>query len=252
MRRNCITKTKNESKSSDKSEDDCLITFIIIADRPNARMRSYGPTSLLSIKNVKLLDLQIVEILKAFPKYEIILCTGFESDKVSRYIKSKYQNINIRIVENQDYENTNSCESLRLALNNTSNNSVFIVDGNVIFNSDTFKYGDYNKSCILFEEENPTLDIGININEKGCAEYIGFGASKRWSEICFLNKDTYLNSLIRHLSQNNFKKKFMFEAINAIINNKSEIKAVQNEKKVYKIQNIKNYHNIKGFKWEFW
>lgn len=247
MRRNCITKTKNDQ--TDRGDQASrLITFIIIADTPNTRMRSYGPTSLLSIKNAKLLDLQIKEIVQAFPTYEIILCTGFESDKVSRYIKSKYNEINIRIVENQDYENTNSCESLRLALNNTSNDAVFIVDGNIIFNSSTFKHNEENKSYILFEENNPTLDIGININEKGCAEYIGFGASKCWSEICFLNKDIYLNSLIRHLSQNNFKKKFVFEAINAIINSKSEIKAIENQKQVYKIQNIKNYHNIKGEK----
>ena len=143
MRRNCITSTKNTLP--DEKILDVFTTFIIIADSPNARMRSYGPTSLLNVGNKKLIDIQVLEIIKYFSNYEIILCTGFESDKINRYIKSRYKNINIRTVENQNYDTTNSCETLRLALNNITNDNIFILDGNLIFDGKVF-INDHKKS----------------------------------------------------------------------------------------------------------
>jgi len=241
MRRNCITQTKN--KSSNDSE--ALTSFIIIADSPNARMRSYGPTSLLSINNTKLIDIQIKEIAKYFKNYEIILCTGFESDKITKYIKTKYKGLNIRTVENQYYEHTNSCETLRLALNNINNDNIFILDGNLIFDGKIF-LNKINKSYILFETNNHTLEVGININEDGYTEHVGFGASNYWSEILCMNEQSVINAFSKHLSSGSFKKKFIFEALNSLINNKVNIAALKNKKSVYKIQGVKYYHEIKG------
>lgn len=242
MRRNCITQTKN--KPSDNNNED-LTSFIIIADSPNPRMRSYGPISLLNINNTKLIDLQIKEISKYFKNYEIILCTGFESDKIARYIKNKHKDVNIRTVENQNYENTNSCETLRLALNNINNDSIFIIDGNLIFDGKIL-LKEIKKSYVLFENNNDTLEVGINVNENGYTEHVGFGASSYWSEILFINEQSVINTFSKHLSTGCFKKKFIFEALNTLINNKVNILALKNNKSVYKIQGVKYYHEIKG------
>ena len=48
-------------KQSDKSSDE-LITFVLIADSPIYRMKSYGPASLMPINNYKLIDYQINSI----------------------------------------------------------------------------------------------------------------------------------------------------------------------------------------------
>lgn len=242
MRRNCITQTKNKPSNN---SDESLTSFIIIADSPNPRMRSYGPISLLSINNTKLIDIQIKEILKYFNNYEIILCTGFESDKITRYIKAKYKGVNIRTVENQYYEDTNSCETLRLALNNINNDNIFILDGNLIFDGKIFLNKE-KKSYTLFETDNHTLEVGININENGYTEHVGFGASNYWTEVLYMNDRNVINAFSKHLSSGNFKKKFIFEALNSLINNKVNIVALKNEKSVYKIQGVKYYHEIKG------
>ena len=245
MRRDCIVKPKVNT------EDPVLVqekkSFIIIADSPNLRMKSYGPTSLLNIQSNKLIDIQIKEISKNFNNYEIILCTGYESDRITRYIKQKHKNLNIRTVENQNYENTNSCESLRLALNNLNNNNVFIMDGNLIFDGKIL-LNKIKKSYILFETNNKTLEVGVNVNRNGYAEHIGFGASKYWSEIIYLHESNVINNLSRFLSNDKYKKRFVFEAINAIINSRVSITAIENKKSVYKIQGVKYYHEIKGLK----
>ena len=74
--------------------------------------------------NKRLIDIQIEAIQKIFPLYEIIVCVGFDSEKVCKYIRQKYRNINIRIVENQIFSNSNSSESTRIALNNISNDKI--------------------------------------------------------------------------------------------------------------------------------
>ena len=118
-------------KQSDKPSDE-LITFVLIADSPIYRMKSYGPASLMPINNYKLIDYQINSIKKSCKNYEIILCLGYETNKVFRYVKNNHKNSNVRIIENQNYTNTNSCESLRLSLNNTLNDKIFIIDGSII------------------------------------------------------------------------------------------------------------------------
>ena len=129
-------------------------------------MKAYGPTSLIPIKNSKLLDYHLKYISDVFPKNEIVICTGFNADRVEKYIRTNYANQNIRIVENQIFEDTNSCESLRLCLNNTNNNNILIINGGVFFYKDAISKIDTKKSCILVEKNNITLDIGINQNKE--------------------------------------------------------------------------------------
>ncbi len=247
MRRNCVTQAKPESGERLVEE---LTSFVIVADTPNPRMRSYGPPSLLNIHNHKLIDLQIKEISKYFGNYEILLCTGFESEKITRYIKSKHGDKNIRTVENQNYTETNSCETLRLALNNTNNNNIFILDGNLLFDGKVFLNTNCknNKSYTLFEQNNSTLEVGININENGYAEYIGFGAMNFWAEILYLNETSIINSFSKHLANVSSKRKFIFEIINNLISSRVNLVAVENYTAVYKIQGVKYYHRIKGEK----
>ena len=127
-----VAKMLDRTTSVKSKQVEDLVTFIIIADSPLHRMKSYGPVSLIQINKEKLIDYQIKSIKKSYKNYEIILCLGFESMKVEKYIRVKHKNINIRIVENQTYNQTNSCESLRIALNNTQNNKIFIIDLNRI------------------------------------------------------------------------------------------------------------------------
>lgn len=247
----CITSTKAVSKKETLvTQNKTFSTIILLCDTPGYRMKSYGPPSLLQIHGEKkLIDIQIECIKKYFANFEIILCCGFDSDKICKYIKSKYKNINIRIVENQLFNDSNSCETVRLALNNTNNDKLFILDGNLWFSQEIFDQHDYNNSMVLIEKKQTDgFEIGVNINEKNNVEHFSFGAKHLWSEICYLSSHDIIDNLRKILCNPDYKNKFIFEALNELLNTRFDIVAITNRTKIKKIHNIKIYHNIRNIK----
>jgi hypothetical protein len=233
-----------KEKKIDKTES--LITFILMCDMPGYRMKSYGSISLINIKDKKLIDLQIEAIQKKFNKYEIVICTGFDSCNVSKYIKQKYKNQNIRIVENQLFNETNSCESLRLSLNNIVNTKIFIIDGNLLFNSNIFRSVDLNRD-FLFIENNPSinLEVGVNINETNIIEHFSYGTPKIWSEIIYFGKNETIETLRKLLYNEEYKNKLIFELFNDFLKLNNEICYIKNQHSVEKLNNIKTYKTLK-------
>jgi NDP-sugar pyrophosphorylase family protein len=208
-------------------------------------MKSYGPTSLIKIKDNHLLDLQISAIKKAFSQYEIVLCVGFDADKITKYIRAKYSKLNIRIVENQMFNSCNSCEGARLSINNTLNDKILFMDGNLLISHKALLCVDTSKNCVLMEK-NPieNLEIGINIDDENKAQYFSFGAYQTWSEVFFVNGYESIEDMRKFLSHNDSKKKFVFEAINDLLK-KHDIHCIENTHQIHKINNIKTYHHIK-------
>ena len=94
-------------KTNAGSHKDSLVTCILLAENCGYRMKSYGPLSMIDIKGKTLLKRQIEAIKSCFFNYEIIISVGFESKKISNYIREKFPSDNIRIVENQIYLNSN-------------------------------------------------------------------------------------------------------------------------------------------------
>lgn len=240
-----------KSRKNIKIKPDSPVTVILLCDSPGYRMKSYGPISLIDIDKRKLIDLQIAAIKKSFKLFEIILCLGFDAEKVCKYVRSKYNNLNIRVVENQLYNSSNSCESLRLSLNNCSGNRVIICDGNLLLNHQSLKLLDQYFSCVLVEQ-NPydTLEIGLNIDDKNEAQFFSFGAKNIWSEVIMLHGKDIIECLRKVIVNYESKTRFIFEAINELINMNYSIKCVPNDKQLIKINNIKTYHNLKDIQYE--
>lgn len=243
-----ITKKTKQPPIKKQAE---LVTVVLLCDSPGYRMKSYGPLSLITINNVKLIDIQIMAIKEAFANFELIICLGFDSEKVCRYIRSKYPNLNIRIVENQLYHSSNSCESLRLSLNNVCNDKLIICDGNLLFTKQSLSLIDLKHSCALIEKLNcPTLEIGLNTDSTNIAHFFSFGAKNTWSEIIYLQGRNIIESLRRSIVNYDSKNRFIFEALNEIINMDYSIRCIVNDYKITKINNIKTYHKIKDTKHE--
>lgn len=241
------TKTKpRKHKTTIKENDNKIMTVILLCDSPGYRMKSYGPLSLISIGSKRLIDIQISAIKEAFKQFELVLCLGFDSEKVCRYIKSKYPKLNIRVVENQLYNSSNSCEGLRLSLNNICNDRVVICDGNLLFNSKSLLLLDTNRCCALIES-NPyhTMEIGLNSDHHNDIQHFSFGAKNIWSEILFLTGKEAIENLRRILVLYDSKTRFVFEAINELMSLNQNIKSINNKHQIIKINNIKTYHDIK-------
>lgn len=243
MKTKCVISPKSNLQHKDTTE---FVTVVLLCDSPGYRMKSYGPLPLVSISNHKLIDLQIKAIEQTFLNYEIILCVGFDAEKVCRYIRSKYSHLPIRIVENQLFNSSNSCESVRIALNNTLNSKVLICDGNLLFTYKNLLLINYSETCALIEK-NPSdnLEIGINLDENNEAQYFSFGAFRTWSEILYLHNIDIVESFRKIVASNDNKNKFIFEALNEIIKTKYKIKCIENQHSITKISNIKTYHSIR-------
>jgi len=240
----CVISPKATKIKVDQPID--LVTIVLLCDSPGYRMKSYGPIPLVTISNYKLIDLQIKAIQEAFKNFEIILCVGFDAEKICKYIRTKYHNINIRIVENQLFNSSNSCESVRIALNNTLNNKILICNGNLLMDVKSLLSINYSQTCVLVEQQPcENLEIGINIDERQEAQYFSFGACRVWSEILFLDNKDIIETFRKIVVNPDSKNKFIFEAINEILKIKHTIKCIDNNYPVKKISNIKTYHAIK-------
>jgi len=234
-----------EAKLGERIDD--FVTIVLLSENSGYRMKSYGAIPLLRIGNKNLIDIQIEEIKSVFSDFEIILCSGFESLKIAKYVRCHYPNLNVRIVENQLYEYSNSCESLRLCLNNTTNNKVLICSGELMIHRDVLALTTLKKPFIISEmHPSENLEIGIASNEWGTAENLCYGVENKWSEILFLNDHEAVEAMRSVISDIDYKNRFVFEAINEMSKSKHRLSVIQNNcKPLIKLSNIKTYHKIR-------
>lgn len=228
-----------------------FVTIILICDKPAHRMKSYGPTPLIELnkKKQKLIDQQIEIIKHAFASFEIIMCCGGDSLRISNYVYSRHKDINIRIIENQIYQTSNSCESLRICLTNTGNDNVLVMSGYTKVNKGLFRNFDFMHSHVIATKDFAKgFDIGLNIGASNKAEHFSFGATLCWLETTFLRGEHIIQNFSRILSQEEYKKKFIFEALNTLVQENNALHAkVINNKRILKIDNISTYNAlIKG------
>ncbi len=204
------------------------------------RMKSYGPKSLIKIKDNKtILDNQIRIINKFFPNSNIIMVCGFEKEHLMNNSPQE-----IMKIENEYYETTNVVRSLGLALR-ICKKDVLIVYGDLVFNEECIKIMNLNKSSVL---------AGHNImseSEIGCIENQGYLQSmmydlpNKWGQMAFFkNKELKLLKDICW-KQENFNM-FGFEAINQIISNGGKfIMCGSNKAKAIDIDSSKDLEKVK-------
>ena len=225
-----------------------FVSVILLCEKAGRRMKSYGPTPLIEVGGRKLIDIQISSIKALFKSFEIILACGFESDKVVKYVRNKYSNINIRVVENQVYHHSNCCESLRLCINNTVNDCLLIMSGDLLFYPESIGCVTSGKSCVVSQEisEGSNLEVGVITNDEEISINFHYGIKGNiWSEILFLRGKGLIDDLRRTVSSIEFKNRLMFEALNSMIDSKCKLKVVKNPgPEILKINNIKTLRKV--------
>lgn len=226
---------------------DHKVTFILLSENYGYRMKSYGPLSLIDIGKKTLLEHQIGAIASSFIDFEIILCSGFETQKVYHYVQSNFpSNIPIRIVENQVYYHSNCCEGLRLCMNNTRNNRIIVCGGGVLLTVPYLKSLNMKRSSILYQESDKesTFDVGV-ISDGDRLENLSPAVKDRvWTDLLYLNGDPIIRSFYNTISKPELKTKFLFEAINDW-RGKKQIHLIENrDEKIIKVDNIKTYKRV--------
>lgn len=190
------------------------VAIAILSAGIGNRIKSYEPRSLLKIGNKTLIEHQISVINNSFQFPEIVGVFGYSIDKVIKRIRGQ-----IRIIENQLYQDTNTAESLRLAFNSTTKESLLFLHGDLYFNLDTLQNLDYSKSFLLMDTKNSLNDkeVGVTVCDNK-ATILSYGLPVKWCQIAYVTGREY--KILRHIFQkfnSNQKKMLSFEVINHMI-----------------------------------
>jgi len=236
------------SPVAEKNEDslDSFVSIILFSENHGYRMKSYGPISLMKIEGKALIRRQVEAIKATFKNFEIILCSGFETQKTVEFVKNNFSETNIRVVENQIHFNSNCCESARLCLHNINNSRVLMCNGALLLTSEMLRSIDYSKSTVLCQEkdEYKNFDVGV-IENGGTLESMAVGVkTKVWNEIVYLSNKRIINNLYATVSNPEYKNRFLFEAINIILRDNKMMAVETQDFPAIKIQNIKTLKRI--------
>ena len=236
------------SPVAEKNESDfnSFVSIVLFSENHGYRMKSYGPISLMKIEGRALISRQIDAIKATFKNFEIILCSGFETQKTVEFVRNNFSQVNIRVVENQIHFNSNDCESARLCLHNINNNRVLLCNGALLLTPEMLRSIDYSKSTILCQEkdEYKNFDVGI-IDNGGFLESMAVGIkTKVWNEVIYLANRKIISSLYATISNPEYKNRFLFEAINVILKEHKMMTSETTEAPAIKIQNIKTLKRI--------
>lgn len=245
MRRNnrFITSAVNSRNSNDL---DNFVSVVLFGENHGYRMKSYGPISLMKIEGKTLIQRQIEAIKATFKHFEVILCSGFETQKTVEFVKTNFADVNIRVVENQVHFNSNCCESARLCLQNINNDKVLLCNGALLINSQILSEIDYSKSSIICQTKDDygNFDVGV-IGNDDYLESLSVGIkSNVWSEVIYLANKKAINSMYNTVSNPEYKNRFLFEAVNVILRNNRVLVKTLNDHQIVKIQNIKTLKRI--------
>lgn len=197
-----------------KNKGQSPVQVIILAAGAGARTRSYEPRCLLKYNGQVILDSQLEIIQNRFTKSEITVVGGIESHKIIKKIGKT-----ARFVENQMHEDSNSGESLRLAINNTLQDNILFFHGDLVFSNQIFDKIDMDRSALLIDKSNQIeeKEVGVTIVDDK-ATVLSYNLPIKWCQIAYLNtNDTLL--LRRLLLRSDFDTRHLltFEIINKMI-----------------------------------
>ena len=235
-----------------KKVDKRLLSFAILYDQQSSKSKNQQLQMAMIDHQLKLLDKQINSINKKYVKNEIIICVGYQSDIVIRHIHENHSKKNIRVVENTNYFDSNSCESLRIIMNNISNNRIIIMDGSMSVPERVYsKLGVDGCHILVSKQKNESGNVGANISKEDKVEYLSYGGCQECKNILVLCNTRAISLMKRILSSGEYKNKFIFEILNDLISLKYVVKAIQVKEKINQISNMK-FMKIRGKKYEIY
>jgi len=206
-----------------KSNDSSNVTVVLLASIPNPRMKTMPSVSLLNIdKQHNVIDIQVEAIRAAYPKSDIILVTGHDSNQVI----AKRPN-GVRIIENQLYNDCGENEEIRLALNNSITECILLINGNCIFNASCLQQLRGHGSCTLVDTKGQMDSDSIGVIANGSkVENLAYGIESKWCYVSYIEGKEY-DLLKKFSSLRNRSNMCMFESINYIVSNGGVIYTVE-------------------------
>ena len=170
-----------------------MTTYVLLSAGIGRSMKARGAKSLLKFDNMTVLDYQIKTIKESDPYGEICVVVGFQADKIIK----RYVDTNIRFIHNYNYDKTHQCESIKLAINSISQDNVYIIHGDVIFNHRALSWR--HATHVVADNNSDKRKMGLCGNGNILAN-MAYGLEEKWGQILFIeHRDFSLaRSLINH------------------------------------------------------
>ncbi len=229
---------KSHITSIKKSQINMQDTAVVLLGAGiGSRIRSHEPRSLIKIENKTLIQHQVTTIRELFKEPEIISVVGCKAQKVIKKIRG-----DVRIVENQIYNDTNASESMRLAFNSSTRSSFLFMHGDLYFNKNTLNV-DYSKSFILVDNKGMISDkeVGVTVCDSR-ATILSYGLPTKWCQIVYVTgRELKMLQNIFNKFDDIQKKMLSFEVINRMISMGATFKCYEpDEMSILEIDRIKD------------
>lgn len=226
-----------------------MIDIVFVIPEITKGMKSFGPKSLIHIKNISVIEHQLMQIRSIFRNNNIYLLTGFESEKIKKVVyTSKYiaNKKHIYILENKAYESHNQTASIyQYVQGKTSNKGAIFINNGILTKYNFAKTANKNKNQLFFIS-GQKANFNIGCSKIDTAEYLFYDLPCLWSECVYLTSSSI--DYIKTLSLENIKSIFFFELINQLIEKEFIFDSVVIPKtQILKIANIKDTSKIKNF-----
>jgi hypothetical protein len=205
------------------------LTVVILGALNVYRNKGAGPTSLINIDGQNLSYKQAVTIKSVYPLSEIFLTVGYYANQV---INNRPDNL--RIIENQLYENSGHAEEIRLVSNASLNKKYLIMDGDILPDSKSLLSMNNHGSCILVKNENSD-DIG-SANDSGGLQILSYGLPNKWCKIAML-QEKEVEIMKKFVSKRDKGRYFLHEVLNYIISHGGNINVVKAHGNIESVSN---------------
>ncbi len=197
-----------------KNKTQLPLQVIILAAGAGSRTKSYEPRCLLKYNNKVILDSQVEIIKNRFTKSEITVVGGIEGYKIVKRLEK-----DMRFVENQIHEDSNSGESLKLGINNSILDNILFLHGDLVFSESILNKIDMDKSCLLIDNSGKIeeKEVGVTVVD-GRATVLSYNLPTKWCQIAYLSQNE-TNILRKLLVRTDFNTRYLltFEIINKMI-----------------------------------
>ena len=142
----------------------------------------YVPKPLVPIKNIPIIEWQI-NYLKKFDVDEIVVCTGYKTEMIENYLKTKNMDISIKFSIEKSVLGTGG--AIKKAGRNIDEDSFFVINGDVISNIDLMELSKKPNSVASIE-----LRTKFGVLETDSDKIIDFKEKQKISDL-WMNAGIY-------------------------------------------------------------
>ena len=230
-------------------------SVLILGAFPDKNIKSLGNKGLIKInKNTNLVEYQIDFFQKAYKKPQIIIVGAFDGKRLNKFIieYNKNNKTNIKYIEHPLDKYVNVGYSLKHAMKYVLHNNLVICDLSVALSPSSLATVSKPKFSFILAHKNKKTRESIGFILDPNDKHIGhcfYGLPNDICDFIYLRtKDVKILNKVMKITQN-IQKFFLFEILNACIDNGSKIEPIYMVKN--KIALLNNTKDISSFRKSF-